>query len=203
MATKLEQEKDYAAYLYRLTLANTLLQSGEPREAIKEAINCLQTLETAVKYAKRYLKISSFQFSAHELIFRVSPCLFDTWALDQVEAHLDENPKLEKASTFPFREEVAKAKQQILNNCTLWDELPKRARNFQEEKVLSFWLGMGCVKLDRTIYVKTFQPEQRYQAKCPQCGALFSGKKISFCVQRQCPKCGEFNFFVLMTPSAP
>jgi hypothetical protein len=215
--TKAELEEDSERHRAIMADARAELQRGEFQKSVRLAASAWQYVDGMMQYDRRWGSKSEFEsVDSIALVLRYAPLLFDNQSLDQLDALLKSQKRIDKNAAADLASDLTAAISLMWDAHRLWSFLEAEETVRQDELRRKFggdqdrwrwmaetWEEMGLLQRTseggsyRLLLVSRL--DARVRCKCSSCGAAGQAPKWQLFQELQCPKCKAMAFFVLLS----
>ncbi len=219
--TKAEMEEDRARYHELVAHARSMIRDGRFNEAIKIAAAAWKHIDGMMQFERKYENKEFSNIEAIDIVLEYAPLLFEFVVLDELEALLKAQRKIDRDASDDLAGNLSKARDRMWAAHRLWNhlEVHRNAKIVELGSALGgtqdiwralveAWETMGVIrrtgKDDAHFWTLTTQMNAMVLAKCPACGGGAKWNKAKFLETLECPTCRKPGSFVLLArESAP
>ena len=213
--TKAEMEEDRERYHGLIAKARLALQGTRFREAVKIASTSWKHIDGMMQFERKYENKEFSNIEAIDIVLEYAPLLFEFTVLDELEALLKAQRKIDRDASDDLADNLSKARDRMRAAHRLWNHLEvHRNANLVElgsalggsqdtwRVLVEAWETMGIIrrtkKDDAQFWTLTTQMDAMVLAKCPACGGGAKWTKAKFLETLACPTCRKPESFVLL-----
>lgn len=216
---KAEMEAHQQKYHANIRKARGAKRKGSFQEAIEFSKLSWDHIDGMMRYERKYEDKAFKSIEGIDIVLKHAPYLFDFQSLDDLEALLRSQKRIEKNTSLNLNNTLEAARKVMWDAHRVWSQL-ERAGELQKEKLLQIlggdndnwqsmaesWYEMGLIRRwsedDSYRIALVTRMDEATTGKCPSCGVLAKAPKSAFLITQTCPKCKVNGSFVILTNEA-
>lgn len=214
--TKAEMAEDRERYHKLVANAQLALRENRFREAVKIASSSWKHIDGMMQFERKYENKEFSNIEAIDIVLEYAPLLFEFTVLDELEALLKAQRKIDRDASDDLAGNLSKARTRMLAAHQLWNHLEEHgdcqqnqlcsvlggeqdqwrliATTWEKMEVIHRALERGSLRLTLVTRMSA-----EVAAKCPSCGAVQKRTKSKLLDVADCSICSTRDRFVFLS----